>query len=463
MSRNQASSSTEPRWFQLAAYSLPALPLALLTLPFYVIVPSYYASIGVPIATVGTILLAVRLFDAFTDPIAGHLSDKTVSRFGRRRIWFAAGIPLTALAAYMVFSPPDQVTWQHLLIWSLALSLGWTIALVPYNAWGAELSSTYEGRNRVTVFRESFAFVGTLAALILQFVFSDPDSPAAGLERTLDFFALVMVIALPAAALITILVVPEPPNRSVRKVGLREGLSFMRNNVPFTRLVFAFLINGLANGFPVTLFLLFVQDRLELADRAGLFLLIYFFAGLIGMPFWLLIARLHGKHRSWCYAMLVACAAFIFAPFIPAKADAAFLIICIVTGFSVGADLVLPASLQADVIDVDTAASGEQRSGIYLAIWGLATKLALALAVGIAFPLLAWSGYDPANGLKTEFGLKTLALLYAAVPVMLKMMAIALMWDFPLNAERQRQLREAIEKRNAEATNPVVGDTKIAP
>jgi glycoside/pentoside/hexuronide:cation symporter, GPH family len=437
---SQTKSSREPRWYELVCYGMPALPLALLTLPFYVIVPSYYASVGIPIALVGNILLVVRLFDAFSDPIAGYLSDRTKSRFGRRRLWFAAGIPLTALASYMVFSPPDEVTAQHLLVWSLALSLGWTIALVPYNAWGAELSPSYEGRNRVTVFRESFAFIGTLAALILQYWLGSA-------EATLDFFALILVFGLPVAALITLVVVPEPQDRSVTKVGFAEGFSFMRNNVPFKRLVFAFLINGLANGFPVTLFIMYVGDRLELGEKAGLFLVIYFFAGLIGMPFWLRVAKLKSKHRSWCYAMILACCAFAFAPFLPPKADALFLIICVVTGFSVGADLVLPASLQADVIDVDTAASGEQRSGLYLAIWGLATKLALALAVGIAFPLLAWSGYDPGSGIKTEFGLKTLALLYAALPVALKFVAIALMWDFPLTAERQAELREAIEKR----------------
>jgi len=437
----------EPGWHELLFYGLPALPLALLTLPFYVIVPSYYASIGLPIAVVGNILLVVRLFDAFSDPIAGYLSDRTVNRFGRRRIWFAAGVPLTALAAYMVFNPPVSVTWQHLMIWSLALSVGWTIALVPYNAWGAELSPSYAGRNRVTVFREGFAFVGTLAALILQFIVSAGQSTAVGLELTLDAFALIMVTALPLAALVTLLLVPEPVNRSVSRLSFAEGLGFMRNNLPFKRLVLAFLINGLANGFPVTLFILFVGDGLQLAEKAGLFLIVYFFAGLIGMPFWLWVAKKASKHRSWCYAMLLACAAFIFAPFLPPKAEALFLAVCIVTGFSVGADLVLPASLQADVIDVDTAASGEQRSGIYLAIWGLATKLALALAVGIAFPLLAFSGYDPGAGIRTDFGILMLGLLYAAVPVALKLIAIILMWNFPLDASRQEELREAIERR----------------
>jgi glycoside/pentoside/hexuronide:cation symporter, GPH family len=430
----------EPSWFQLLFYGLPALPLALLTLPFYVLVPSYYTSVGIPIAVVGNILLGVRIFDALSDPIAGYLSDRTKTRFGRRKLWFALGIPITAFAAYMVFDPPETISWQYLLIWSLALSLGWTIALVPFAAWGAELSPSYDGRNRVSYVRESFAFVGTLAALILQYALGD-------IETTLEFFAKFIVVALPIAAILTLITVPEPADRSIVRVRFFDGLAFMRNNMPFRRLVLAYLINGLANGLPVTLFLMFVSDKLQLGDKAGLFLVVYFMSGLVGMPFWLQVAKLTSKHRSWCYAMLLTCVVFIPAPFIPVKADALFLIICICTGFSVGADLVLPASLQSDVIDVDTAASGEQRSGIYLAIWGLATKLALALAVGIAFPLLAYMGYDPGVGASTETGLMTLGLLYAAVPVALKLCAVFLMWNFPMDEKRQTELREAIEKR----------------
>ncbi len=429
------------------AYGLPGLPLALLTLPFYVIVPGYYANAGLPIALVGQILLGIRLFDAVTDPLAGYLNDRTSTRFGRRRIWFAAGAPLTAFAAWMVFLPPEPVTATHLLVWGLALSLGWTIALVPYYAWGAELSPSYAGRNRVMVVREAFAFIGTLAALILNYVLSAGLEPLAGAAATLSSFALLIAVALPLAALAALALTPEPQDRSVRKVALGDGVAFMRNNLPFRRLVLAFLVNGLANGFPVTLFVMFVGDRLELGEKAGLFLVIYFVSGLIGMPFWLQVAKRGSKHRSWCYAMLLACAAFIFAPMLPPGAEAGFLVICVLTGFAVGADLVLPASLQADVIDVDTAASGEQRSGVYLAIWGLATKLALALAVGIAFPLLAVAGYDPGADLRTERGLLTLALLYAALPVALKLVAIGLMWSFPLDAARQAELRAAIDRR----------------
>jgi glycoside/pentoside/hexuronide:cation symporter, GPH family len=445
----KGSTGGEPGWPRLIAYGLPALPLALLTLPFYVIVPSFYANAGVPIALVGQILLAIRLLDAFTDPLAGYLNDRTSTRFGRRRVWFAAGVPLTALAAWMVFDPPEQISGQHLLVWGTALSIGWTIALVPFNAWGAELSPSYDGRNRVVLVREGFTFVGTLAALILNYVLSVGLDPLPGAARTLETFGLIVLIGVPLTAFIAVLIVPEPSDRSVRQVGFAEGFGFMRNNRPFRRLVFAFLINGLANGLPATLFVMFVSDRLQLPDKAGLFLIIYFVSGLIGMPFWMQVAKLKGKHRSWCGAMLVACAAFILAPLLPPGAEAGFLAICVVTGFAVGADLVLPASLQADVIDVDTAASGEQRSGLYLAIWGLATKLALALAVGIAFPVLSRMGYDPGAEQRSEMGLLTLALLYAALPVFLKLIAIAAMWRFPLDAERQAELRAAIDRRRA--------------
>jgi glycoside/pentoside/hexuronide:cation symporter, GPH family len=441
--KTDSGTGGEPSLWRLVIYSLPALPLALLTLPFYVLVPSYYASVGLPLALIGQVLLAVRIFDAFSDPIAGFLSDRTKLAFGRRKTWLAAGAPLTALGAYMVFAPPAEVTLSHLLVWSFILTIGWTIAVVPYSAWGAEISQSYDGRTRVTSIREGLAFIGTLAALVLQFVVGD-------LERTLDIFAAIIAIGLPLAAFLTLWLVPEPANQTRSTVGFRDSYAFLRNNLPFRRLILAYLVNGLANGLPATLFLMFVSDRLGLADKAGLFLIIYFVSGVVGMPLWLRLARSVSKHRSWCHAMILACLAFAFAPWLPQGSVIGFTVVCVITGLAVGADLALPASLQADVIDIDTAASGEQRSGLYLALWGLATKLALALAVGIAFPVLAAAGYDPGVGQKSDLGLNLLAFFYAGLPVLLKLAAVAMMWNFPLDRARQEELRTAILRRRTE-------------
>jgi GPH family glycoside/pentoside/hexuronide:cation symporter len=115
------------------------------------------------------------------------------------------------------------------------------------------------------------------------------------------------------------------------------------------------------------------------------------------------------------------------------------------TGVLLGFDLTLPPAIQADVIDVDTAASGEQRSGTYFAAWSLATKLSLAGGVGVVFPALAAFGFDPAEGAASEEGLTALAIAYAWVPIAAKLASIAIMWNFPLDEETQRSLRQRIE------------------
>ncbi|ALK09909.1 MFS transporter [Blastochloris viridis] len=436
----------EPSRRAILAYAAPALPLAALALPFYVVVPEFYArSVGLPIATVGAVLLAVRIFDAITDPLIGLLADRTRAGFGRRRIWVLIAAPITAGAAAMVFLPPAGAGALHLLVWAGLMSLAWTALSVPYYAWGAELSTSYAGRNRVVAARETLAVVGTVVALLAQAVI--PAWWGGGPASALAGLAVLVGLALPATAWLAVAAAPEPVDRSTQRLGARDGVAQLLANRPFRRLLAAFFLNGLANGFPATLFLFYVGDRLGAADLAGPLLLVYFLCGVAGVPLWLALARRSSKHRAWSVAMLIACAAFLVAALLGPGDLGIFLAVCVITGLTLGADIMLPGSLQADVIDVDTAASGEQRSGLYLAAWGLATKLALAAAVGIAFPVLSWAGFEPASGQASETGLLTLAVLYAAVPVALKLAAIALMWRFPLDAAEQARLRAVIEAR----------------
>ncbi|NJL09187.1 MAG: MFS transporter, partial [Methylacidiphilales bacterium] len=145
---------SEPSRGQILAYAAPALPLAALALPFYVLVPEFYArSVGLPIATVGAVLLAVRIFDAITDPLIGFLADRTRARFGRRRIWVAVAAPLTAGAAAMVFLPPEGAGALHLLLWAGLMSLAWTALAVPISPGAPNSPPPSAGRSRVAAAR----------------------------------------------------------------------------------------------------------------------------------------------------------------------------------------------------------------------------------------------------------------------------------------------------------------------
>jgi len=179
-------------------------------------------------------------------------------------------------------------------------------------------------------------------------------------------------------------------------------------------------------------------------NMAGPLLLLYFAAGLIAIPFWTFLARRIGKHNAWIGAIALSCFAFGWTPFVVGQGDLwPFMIITLVSGFGVGADLFLPSSIQADVIDVDRAASGESRTGLFFSIWGLATKVALALGVGIAFPILGAAGFDASAEQQSELAGMTLALLYAGLPVILKLGAVYWIWNFPLGEDELAQLRQS--------------------
>ncbi|MET0169311.1 MAG: MFS transporter, partial [Aliihoeflea sp.] len=103
---------------RLVFYGLPAIPLAALTLPLYIIVPTFYAEVlGLPLAVVGAALLAVRLIDAVTDPLVGWGADRWHPSLGRRRAMLLLSLPLTALAVIMLFWPPADAGSAYLVTW----------------------------------------------------------------------------------------------------------------------------------------------------------------------------------------------------------------------------------------------------------------------------------------------------------------------------------------------------------
>lgn len=421
-------------------YALPAVPLAAIALPLYIIVPSFYAaSFAIPLEAIGAVLLAIRLIDAVTDPVFGWLADRVSSPIGRRRGFFLASLPLTALAAFMLFWPPADAGLMHLAVWGTALSIGTTWTILPYTAWGAELSGDYHERVRVSAWREGATLIGSLLAISLPF--------AGGLDQAegfhgLAWIAVLIVTLLPLTGLLAAWRVPEPVDRSLRRLTMRESLRHLAANRPFLRLGSAFLLNSFANAIPASLFIYFVTTRLAAPGYEGPLLFAYFLSAVLGVPLAVRASARFGKHRAWSASMALACLVFSGAGFLGEGDVGLFAVICVVTGLLLGFDLALPPAIQADVIDHDTVRSGEQRSGLYFAAWSFITKLSLALSAGIVFPILGLAGFSTAAGeAQGSAALDTLGALYAWLPILPKLAAIALMWRFSLDRTAQEKLR----------------------
>jgi Na+/melibiose symporter-like transporter len=418
-------------WWRRAAYGLPAAPLAVVGLPLNVFLPAFWAeTMGLSLALVGGVLLATRLSDVVTDPLIGWLSDRTTGRFGRRRPWIVAALPIGGPALWYLFVPPEGAGALHLFVCASLLYLAWTMIAVPHAAWGAELSTDYAERTSIAGWREGFAIVGVLVSAALPALLASP-APGAALRA----LAATTLAFAPPALLLMLLLVPEPavPPRPKLLGGMRAALE----NRPFRLLLGAWAVNGVANGLPAALFLLVVRDVLASPERAGLLLFVYFLCAIAAVPVWAVVARRIGKHRAWAAAMLMACGVFVLVPFLGAGDWGLFLAICVVSGAGLGADLALPPAMQADVVDLDELNTGFPRAGIFFAAWSMAQKLGNALAVGLGLPLL------------DALGPTSLPYLYALVPVALKLVAIGLVWRFPIDAAEQRRIRAAIEARRA--------------
>jgi GPH family glycoside/pentoside/hexuronide:cation symporter len=230
---------------------------------------------------------------------------------------------------------------------------------------------------------------------------------------------------LPVAVLLTVGLVPAAPFQPTRRLPWREGLRLLAGNRPLRRLLLAYVVNGTANGLPATLFVLFVAQVLEARELTGPLLAIYFAAGIVALPAWVWLAPRVGKTRAWTASLVLACLSFVWVPLLGAGDTIPFGIVCVVSGLCLGADLTLPASIQADVVALDREAGGGERAGLFFGLWGMATKIALALAVGIAFPLLDLVGFA-ATGDNDRTALLALALLYGGLPVALKLLVVPL-------------------------------------
>ena len=408
-------------WAQGLAYGSLGLPLAFVALPLYVILPNHYASaFGIPLATLGALLLGARLFDAVADPYIGRWVD---ALFGRS----ATAVLMAAVAAAVVlvigfrglFFPAVQ--GADALLWWCALLLGvtylsYSVLSVLHQAWGARLGGDEAQRARIVSWREGLALAGVLVASVLPSL--------AGLSVASIVFALTL-----AAGVALLARAPQP--RVHIATGAAPALTAPLATPAFRRLLAIYLVNGVASAVPATLVLFFIRDRLQAPSWEPLFLASYFAAGALSMPLWLrAVARL-GLARAWLAGMLLAIATFAWAATLGSGDVLAFTLVCVASGVALGADLTLPGALLAGVIQ--RAGHGERLEGAYFGWWNFATKLNLALAAGIALPLLAAFGYAPGN--RDDDALQALTVAYCLLPCLLKLGAAALLWSLWIRKE----------------------------
>ncbi len=430
-------------------YGLSDMPVMLATFPMLLYMNKFYATdIGIGLADLATILLLARIFDLLTDPLVGYLSDHTKTRWGRRKPWVLASVPFLMIGIYKIFLPEPGVDIWYVAGWLAVMWLGWTMLMIPYYAWGAELSTDYDERTSVTGWRAAMGSIGMVLSIVIPLiavVFFNLE----GIAGIMTITGIAVLILIPIAIGLTLLTVEERQQTSAAAIQALDGLKIMLKNGLFRRLVFAFMLStmGLAILMPLNAF--YVVSVLE-APESYIPILMFFTSiiGTLAIPMWVKVSNRIGKHRAWVTGLMVV---LVVSPTYLFLGPGQFIYMvpfALVSAIGTGAFQTLPNSMKADVIDIDTARTGENRAAMFFSAWSLATKAAGSIGSSLGLFALSMIGYDAAAGaVNSDEAIMGLKYSYAILPAVMFVLAGAIVWNYPLTRERQRRIRGAIDRR----------------
>jgi len=448
-------------FWQLGVYALPAIPLSFLYVPLTALLPAFYAQeLGLSLGSLGAFLLISRLLDMVIDPLLGRMSDKTRSRFGRRKPWIAAACPIVMIGAFLVFLPPAKTSGWYLLLATSVIYLGASMLGLSHSAWGAEIVESYHGRSKVAGFRETANVLGIVIASAVPAI---TGLQGHGVDRhTMGLMGWLVISMTPVSAYAALRWIPEPRVIPRPSVPWLATLVSLLANKPFRILCIGYVVLSIGAGITNSTLIFFISQYLGQPAIIGPTLLASFGCVLLGVPFWVQVSRRIGKHRAAGISLLVAALlSGVLVMQLRAGDGWYFVALMALLGATSSAFLTLPLGIMGDVIDYDTLRSGEVRGGLYFGFWAFFQKISPAIAVGATLPFLEFVGFKPRD-VNSAAALQALKYVYCLAPLPFYLIGAWMFLHFPLDARRHGIIRRRLEAlRGRSADNP--GAAVVAP
>jgi GPH family glycoside/pentoside/hexuronide:cation symporter len=395
---------------RLPAYTGFAAVLSAAGLPIYIYAPKYYAdTFGVSLTALGTLLFAMRLFDMIQDPVLGWISER-LTRTKKLAITLTAVVMAVSMIGLFAVAPPIAPLWWF-GVTVTGLFTAFSFLTINFYAQGvSKAGDDPQGHVRLAAWRESGALLGVcIAAVIPTILIGVVAQPFAAFAY--GFAALTLIAAF--------FMWPEWKGR-VSQEPSQIG-EIIRDNTARKLLILA-LVNATPLAVSSTLFLFYVESKLGAVGWEGALLVLFFLAAAISSPIWSALARRFGAKPVLLCAMVLAVASFAYTLTLSPGDVIPFAVICVLSGATIGADLtLLPAMFAKRMAAISP--NGGQGFGL----WNLVNKFTLAFAAVVLLPLLERSGFTAgATDLPAE-AITMLTVLYALVPSILKLIAIALL------------------------------------
>ena len=403
-------------------------------------------------ALAGNALLIGKIWDAINDPLFGWFTDRTKSRHGKRRVFMLFGaIPLAIAIALLWFVPVADLIWTFVWI-ALTFVLFdtiWTLTNVPYYALTSELTDNYDERSSLTTYRMAMAVPAYLVGAAL--------TPAIvglfALQRTgYAFIGIAYGLLAAVALLISAAGLRERSELAVAKPEPSpfKSLVLAFKNRPFVWLCGTYFVINLSFAFIKTLMVYYIEYQLLMKAETTLVMGLMLICVTISLPFWQWVGRKMDKGPAYGLGMAAGALAIILTFFLPHQSTWMIYIIAVLAGFGFASQWIYPWAMVADVADYDRAETGQQRSGMYYGVWGLATKISEALALAAVGWILAGFHYVP-NVEQTSQALLGIRLFFGLVPAAIIFASLPLLFKYPLNRRRHAEIRARLDAMDTAA------------
>jgi glycoside/pentoside/hexuronide:cation symporter, GPH family len=445
MKRDRSSSvSGRLSTLRLGAYGGLGMPVYMLMMPTIVYLPPFYAGeLGLGLSAIGAIFFLARILDGISDLVVGALSDRTRHRSGPRKIWIACGIPLLMIATYFLCRPVAGAGSMYLTIWLILLYVAWTMVQVPYLSWGAEMSSDYNERSRVTAFREGGGMIGVLLAVGLPYlIFGEGEPP---FRDVLGVFVISILVLLPLTGSLALVFAPQGERSEASNPSFKKIWQTVSSNKPFLRLmiIMSFMRTG-ACVFDAAEFWL-LSYWCKQPSIFFMLLFIQYICSIAAIPLVVRVSRYIGKHGALIAAACTNLTFFAILTFAPTGLRWPIIVAFIINAIGNAALWVIPASMVADTVDYGELKGVRGQSGTYMAIFTLLFKISLALGVVIALPLLDLLNFSPTNGANPA-GLNGLVWVACGLPALMLLPAIFLLRRYPLTEQKHDRIRRILNR-----------------
>lgn len=400
-------------------------------------------------ALAGTAMMVGKIWDAVTDPVVGYLSDRTTSRWGRRRPYIFYGAFALWAAMVVMFLYPQLENQIVLFVWAMLvyclLNTAYTVVNIPYAALLPELTSDYHQRTVLAGFRMSFAVVGTFvgAAGVLPIVGMFTDEQIAW-----PVMGFVMGAIMALTALITFFTIREPYGRpSGESAGFFKSYGKALTTKVFGLALFPYIFHmtgvTIIQGALLYYFTYIYQAK-SMFQVALMFLLT---TSILFIPVWVLISKRIGKKYAYNIGMaLLITIVMIF--FFTGHLNPVWysFILLGIAGVGFSTHYVMPHSILPDVVEHDYAHHGIRREGVFYSLWTFSSKVGQAVAIGLSGWILSLFGYIP-HVEQTDNALLGIRLLCGPVPSVFFLAGIVVLAYYPINQQYYESLQKMIWER----------------